>query len=57
MLSLSQRINKGADLTLIKESKQTGVTKVNSVISQKEFLLINKSVTGLFENSVDLTKI
>lgn len=57
ILQLSQRINKGADLTLIKESKQTGVTKVNSVISQKEFLLINKSVTGLFENSVDLTKI
>ena len=57
ILQLSQRINKGADLTLLKESKQTGVTMVNSVISQEEFAIVNKSVTGLFENVTELTKI
>lgn len=55
ILQLSQRGNQGADLTDIGESKKTGVSLVSKEVTKKqEFKLINKSVTGLYENEIDL---
>ena len=55
LLQLSQLINIGADLTDIRGKKQTGIMLLNKKISGKlEFKLINQSVTGLYENEVDL---
>lgn len=45
----------GADLTLLKEASKCGVMTMQKKISEaKEFILINQSVTGLFENKIDL---
>lgn len=55
ILQLSQLTNQGADLTAIGGVKKTGVATLNKVISDKlEFKLINQSVTGLYENEIDL---
>lgn len=44
-----------ADLVLIGESSNAGKMKINKNISgAKEFLLINQSVTGVYENRIDL---
>lgn len=58
ILQLSQLINQGADLRDIDESKGTGVTKIaKEILSNQEIKLINQSVTGLFENEIDLLTI
>lgn len=55
ILQLSQLTNVGADLTDIDGVKKTGVSTLNKKISEKaEFKLINQSVTGLYENEIDL---
>lgn len=55
ILQLSQLSNQGADLTAIGGVKKTGVATLNKVISDKqEFKLINQSITGLYENEIDL---
>lgn len=55
ILQLSKLSNMGADLQYLGESKKTGVMKINKNISEKEeFKLINQSVTGLYENEIDL---
>ena len=55
ILKLSQLINTGANLKLIGESNATGTIKISKVISKnEEFKLINQSVTGLYENEIDL---
>lgn len=47
-----------ADLRLMGESKETGVMFISKKVSDaEEFILINQSVTGLYENEVDLMKI
>lgn len=44
-----------ADLSLIGEAKKTGVTLISKNISgAKEFMLVNQSVTGVYENRIDL---
>ena len=38
--------------------KKTGVATLNKVISdKKEFKLINQSITGLYENEIDLLSV
>ncbi|MBQ2982008.1 MAG: type II CRISPR RNA-guided endonuclease Cas9 [Lachnospiraceae bacterium] len=55
MLSLSMVGGNGADLSLIGEGSATGKTRISKNISSvNEILLINQSVTGLFENKIDL---
>ena len=44
-----------ADLTLIKEAPKCGIMLMSKKINgAKELLLINQSVTGLFESRIDL---
>lgn len=44
-----------ANLSLIGESSNAGTMKINKNISgAKEFILINQSVTGVYENRIDL---
>lgn len=58
ILQLSQLLNQGADLTDIGGVKKTGVATLNKVISdKKEFKLINQSITGLYENEIDLLSV
>lgn len=58
ILQLSQRSNQGADLSEIGESKKTGVSLISKKITEaQEFKLINQSVTGLYENEIDLLAI
>ena len=58
ILQLSKTINRGADLTAIGGVKATGVSLLNKKFSDnKEFVLINQSVTGVYRNEVDLLKI
>lgn len=55
ILALSRIENPCADLTLLELSKQTGTMKISkNITDSKEFILINQSVTGLFEQKVDL---
>lgn len=55
ILQLSNLTNMGANLLDIGLVKNAGTMKLNKKISDnKEFLLINKSVTGLYENAIDL---
>lgn len=58
ILMLSQRSNNGVDLRNIGGSKQAGVATLNKKITEKEeFKLINQSVTGLYENEIDLLRV
>lgn len=65
MLLLFQNINNGVDLGLIgnvnkktkKPIKASGKTLLSKKINYNEFKLINQSITGLFENELDLIKI
>lgn len=55
ILKLSQLINQGADLVEIGGVKTAGVTQINKKISSNtEFKLIHQSVTGLYEQEIDL---
>ena len=55
ILQLTQLANLGADLTLIGESKKTGITLISKNISEtEEFVLINQSPTGLYVSEIDL---
>ena len=57
-MQLSQLINQGANLELIGLAKKAGTTKISKIISNcNEFKLINQSITGLYENEVDLLTI
>lgn len=57
ILLLFKRNNDGCDLREIGLSKKAGVIHINKKLNVKEFKLINQSVTGLFENEVDLLKL
>lgn len=65
MLLLFQNINNGVDLSLIgnvnkktkKPIKASGKTLLSKKINYNEFKLINQSITGLFENELDLIKL
>lgn len=47
-----------ADLSLIGEAKKTGVMLISKKISDaEEFTLVNQSVTGIYENRIDLLTI
>lgn len=58
ILQLTQLTNMGADLSLIGESKKTGTTFINKMISEtEEFVLINQSPAGLYVSEIDLKTI
>lgn len=57
LILLFQSFNNGCNLKLIGLSNRTGITKFSKKINFKEFKLINQSITGLFENEVDLLKL
>ena len=65
MLLLFQSINNGVDLRLIgninkntkKPIKASGKTLLSKKLDYKEVKLINQSITGLFENEIDLLKL
>lgn len=47
-----------ADLRMLGKSKNTGKMRVNKIISKhKSAILINQSVTGLFEQKIDLLRV
>ena len=51
-------VSGGVDLTLIGGKAKSGSIKLNKKISDKnEFTLINRSVTGIFEEKIDLLTI
>ncbi len=58
ILKLSQVINSGADLSKIGGSIKTGITMINKKISDfEEVKLICDSVTGIYQQEIDLLKI
>lgn len=65
ILLLFQSVNNGVDLSLIgninkktnKPIPSAGKATVPKKINEKEFKLINQSITGLFENELDLLKL
>ena len=58
LIQLGQKQNSGVNLEKLGGSKKTGVSLVSKKITDKEsFELINKSVTGLYENKVDLLRV
>ena len=58
LLCLSSIGGSDADLTLIGLSSATGITLVNkNIMESKEICLINQSVTGIYENRIDLLKV
>ena len=58
ILQLSQLINNRANLDIIEKGAHAGVPTLNKKISDcNEFKLINQSITGLYENEVDLLTI
>ena len=55
ILSLSMIGGNGANLSLIGASATTGITLISkNITSVNEIYLVNQSVTGLFENRIDL---
>lgn len=55
ILNLSMLANITADLELLDEAKKCGEMKINKKITERrEFKLINQSITGLYENEIDL---
>ena len=55
LLGISAIGGYGADLTLIGASAASGTTKISkNVCETEEFCIINQSVTGLYENRIDL---
>lgn len=57
LLLIFQKANNGVDLRLIGLSKNTGKSRFSKKINYGELKLINQSITGLFENEVDLLKL
>lgn len=55
VLKLSQRLNQGANLTLLGGAAKTGVSLISKKIGElDECKIINQSVTGLFTSEMDL---
>lgn len=55
LLQLSAIGIPSANLSLLGEAKQSGTMKMaNKLNGTKEFLLVNQSVTGIFESRIDL---
>lgn len=55
IITLSQRSNTGADLELIGYRPNTGKTLMSKDITKcKEVLIIQKSITGIYEKKIDL---
>lgn len=58
VLKLSSRNNQGVNLKLIGESDGAGETTINKNITKcNEFVIINKSVTGIYEKCIDVLKL
>lgn len=57
LILIFQGVNNGCNLKLIGLSAKTGVVFIPKKMNYKEFKLINQSITGLFENEIDLLKL
>ena len=57
IMLIFQGVNSGCNLKPLGLSAKTGVVFVPKKINYQEFKLINQSITGLFENEVDLLKL
>ena len=57
IILIFQGVNNGCNLKLIGLSARTGVVYIPKKMNYKEFKLINQSITGLFENEIDLLKL
>ena len=57
LLLIFQGVNNGCNLKPLGLSANTGVVVMPKKLNYQEFKLINQSVTGLFENEVDLLKL
>lgn len=57
ILIIFQCTNNGCDLRSIGLSKTAGVVLISKKINYQEIKLINQSITGLFENEIDLLKL
>lgn len=57
ILLIFQSVNNGCDLKSLGLSAKTGVVFIPKKINYQEFKIINQSITGLFENEVDLLKL
>ena len=57
LILIFQGVNNGCNLELIGLSKSTGVVFIPKRLNYSEFKLINQSITGLFENEMDLLKL
>lgn len=58
ILKFLQAKNEGVDLSIFSLAKKAGITKFNKNIEKlNEIILINQSISGLFENFIDLKKV
>ncbi len=58
ILKLLQAKNEGVDLSLFSLAKKAGITKFNKNINDiEEIILINQSISGLFETQVNLKEV
>lgn len=57
LILIFQGVNNGCNLKLIGLSARTGVVFIPKRLNYSEFKLINQSITGLFENEIDLLKL
>ena len=54
IIRLTTRTNQGVDLTAIGETKTAGSSKASMKITDHSVVLINQSVTGLYESRMDV---
>lgn len=55
VLKISSKVNQGADLHELGESKTTGYSRISKIVtSENHVYLVNQSVTGLYESKIDL---
>ena len=57
LILIFQGVNNGCNLKSIGLSAKTGVVFIPKKMNYQEFKLINQSITGLFENEIDLLKL
>lgn len=58
IIKLLESGSQSADFTLIGKGKSCGIVKFsNNITDRNSFIIINQSITGLFEQSIDLLKL
>ena len=55
ILKISSKVNQGADLRELGESKTTGYSRISKIVtSENHVYIVNQSVTGLYKSKIDL---